>query len=847
MKTWFSTVSAAAVLSPLLIVQPAAAQTAAEPTTERPAGTAVDASGATLSEIIVTARRRNERLQDVPASVSVLTEATLANAGITTTEQAVNLVSGVTIVTNTAEPGDTQINIRGLNGARDAEMNVALVVDGILKTNTSVLNQDQSDLVQFEVLKGPQGAYYGRNAEAGAIVVSTRKPGDTLGVRARATAGNNDSYSGFLSVSGPLAEGVGLLVSGDYRRTDGFFRNDGPIPEAQGATIDQYKGWNLNSRLVAEIGDALNIDAKARYGKVRAGSINFNVVFGLPNFTAINPAFDNDVNTQPWQFLSNIPSDGNQRTIEASLKLDYDLGPATLTAWGSYNNVKQDLLADAAAAAFGFFNSTPECRLGVAALNAAGFQLPAPQVLGQVPESNIFVPNGSLISSFSPTTCDGAEFQRRDQKDGSFEVRLVSNRGGAVEWSVGAYFLNLTREVAVNLSYDRGLGVLRQDYAPPGSINPTEQLSADRFRTRVLATFGSVDWSLTPKLKLSGALRYDSERRKVSNLVDPTLRNQFVLGGNAPLNVGFLNGGTLPDKQRTFEQIQPKVALSYTPTPDWTVFANWGIGFKSGGFNNGGSKAAIDQTYNNAVGSNLLIRDDYDKEVSSAFEAGFKGSLLGGALSIEGAGYLTDIEDMQFFEFFVGNFGILRVVSNIDKVQIRGAELSMRLRANDWLSFYASGNINDSEIKRNRARPNTDGGKSPYTADYTLNFGGEANHPLTEALELLARVDVKVTGPTWFSTAQTGTQPTIFNAILPLAGLPAFLGNSNLSKAQRDSFTIVNARLGIQGERWRLSAFADNLFNARYLDEVIPAPDFGGSFISPGNRRSYGVELGYRF
>ncbi len=799
------------------------------------------------ADIIVTARRNEERLIDVPASVSVLTGEQLTAAGIINIEQAINLTPGVTIVTNTAEVGDTQINIRGVNGARDAEPNVALVVDGILKTNTSALNQDQGDLAQLEVLKGPQGAYYGRNAQAGAIVMQTRMPGDRFEARGRASYGNNDSQAVFASISGPLSDTTRALVSFDYRHTDGFYRNNGPVEVARGATIDQYRGWNVNARLMSDVSDAVELDVKAKYGKVRSGSINFNVVFALPNFAAINPAFNNDVNTQPYQFLSNIPSDGNQRTAETSVRLVADLGGAKLTGWAAYSDVKQDLLADAAAAAFGFFNTTPECRSSVAALNAAGFQLPAPQVLGEVPDSNLFVPNGSLISSFSPTTCDGAEYQLRNQRDVSAEVRLASQNGGPLQWSAGLYFLNFRREVGVNLSYDRGLGVLRQLYAGPDSTNPTEQLSHDEFNTNAYAAFGSVEYGFSDALKLSAALRYDREERRVNNLVDPTLRNQFVLGGNAPLNVGLLNGGTLAPQSRTFDQLQPKVSLLFKPSPDWSLYGDWGIGFKSGGFNNQGSQAAIDLTYNQAVGSNLRIRDNFDKERSSAFEAGFKGRLLDGKLTIEGAGYYTDISDMQFFEFYVGNFGILRVVSNIDKVRIYGAELGINWRVASWLSLFASGNVNDSKIIRNSARPNTAGGDAPYTADYTLNFGGDLNAPINDRLTFTARTDVRVTGPTWFHTSQTSDQPSIFNAILPLAGLPASLGNSNMSRSQRDAYTLVNLRLGLRTDRWRIIGFANNLFQTRYLDEVIPAPDFGGSFISPGDRRSYGVEFGFTF
>ncbi|WP_420542959.1 TonB-dependent receptor plug domain-containing protein, partial [Sandarakinorhabdus limnophila] len=149
---------------------------AATPAMAQQAVAADDGAG----EILVTARRNSERLIDVPASVSVVTAETLAATGTFRSQEILQLTPGVTIVSGSAEAGDTQINIRGLNGARDAESSVALVVDGILKTNTAQLNQVQGTLRQVEVLKGPQGAIYGRNAAAGAIVMTTIKPGDVL-------------------------------------------------------------------------------------------------------------------------------------------------------------------------------------------------------------------------------------------------------------------------------------------------------------------------------------------------------------------------------------------------------------------------------------------------------------------------------------------------------------------------------------------------------------------------------------------------------------------------------------------------------------------------------------------
>ena len=176
-------------------------------------------------EIIVTARRQDERLQDVPASVAVLTSAALQNTGASKAEDFVRLTPGVTIVTGTAEAGDTQVNIRGINGARDAESSVALMVDGILKTNTAQLNQPQGTLQQVEILKGPQGAIYGRNAAAGAIVIQTLKPGDTFEGAVSGSYANENTMELKAHVAGPISDSAGFVLSGYFRETDGFYRN----------------------------------------------------------------------------------------------------------------------------------------------------------------------------------------------------------------------------------------------------------------------------------------------------------------------------------------------------------------------------------------------------------------------------------------------------------------------------------------------------------------------------------------------------------------------------------------------------------------------------------------------
>jgi len=839
------TLASGAALGAIALAAPAMAQDAPE------AAPAAEEEGA----IIVTARRQSETLADVPASVTVLTAETLQKSGVQRADDFVQLTPGVTIVTGTAEAGDTQINIRGINGARDAESSVALVVDGILKTNTAQLNQNQGTLRQVEILKGPQGALYGRNAAAGAIVLQTLKPGDTLegGMLVRAAQDNTYLANGYIST--PVGEGAGLVISANYSTTDGFFRNRFLN---NSATIDDQEVWGIDGRFVADLGPDTELDVKARYADLSGASINFNAAFHLPNFAAVDPAFFEDVNDHPFGFYSNIRPTNDQTTFEASAKIEHKFEAATLTAWMLYSNVEQSLTADGTSADFARFTFPGTTPASVAAANAcaastralAGYPLNAPTFIGTSPVPFIFNPaTGSTFGPYSPTTCDGTQFQIRDQKDVSGEIRLASNGDGPFNWQVGAYYLHIDREVGVSLGADLGAGVTRQLYNAPNTTNPTTQLYNDAFKTDVYAVFASVEGDLTDRLNVTVAGRYDIEDRNVASLV-PTVFDPFTGG---PINPGqAVVGGVvqpIAPQSETFRQFQPKISLRYEVSPDINLYGNWGIGFKSGGFNNQGSAAIVNSAFNQFIGTNVQINDQYRKETSSAFEAGIKGKALDGVVTFDLAGYYTKIDDMQFFEFFVGAFGLLRVVSNIDEVEVYGGELNLTVEPVKGWTLYGSANVTESEIKANASRPVTVGNKSPYTADYTINLGTQVDLPVTDSIDFITRADYRITGPTWFHTLQDDTNPTLFSGLLPISALqlPAVVGNADYSISRRDTFGVMDLRVGVEGANWSVTAYAENLFNEKYLNEVITAVEFGGSFISPGGRQRFGVELGYKF
>ena len=202
---------------------------------------------------------------------------------------------------------------------------------------------------------------------------------------------------------------------------------------------------------------------------------------------------------------------------------------------------------------------------------------------------------------------------------------------------------------------------------------------------------------------------------------------------------------------------------------------------------------------------------------------------------VDAAVYQTKVDNMQIFNFFAGPFGLLRVVTNIDSATLKGVEGNVRWKASNYLTLFAGAATVDSKIDSYSGRPYTAGNAVPYAPKYTADAGADFNVPLSGGTSLVARVDASALGRTWFSTVQQ-------NQVYTLFGVPG-----DYSKTSRDPFKLVNARLGIRGEHFETTAWSRNLFNKQYLAEVIPAPEFGGSFIHSGTGRAFGIDVSYKF
>ena len=821
-----------------------------------------------LEEVVVTtARQRAESLQDVPATITALTSATLESANVQRAGDFVRLTPGVSLV-QTAEVADAQVNIRGINGARDAENSFALIIDGVLQTNPAAFNREYADLKQIEIVKGPQGAIYGRNAAAGAIIITTTTPGSSFKGDAKIGYGEDNTYTGSLVMSGPMSDRAGWKIAADYRSSDGFYKNR----FLKTKSVDDYKGYNVNARFVFEPNDSGKLDAKLHYGKVDGASISFNADFLVPGLTFSGlpnaQLFDEDVNSHNFDFVNNVDPYNHQEAKDISLKWDQDLSFGKLTAWALYSDIQNDFGSDGTSASYQFFATAPNTQAGCLSSTAAvfnsGFALPAPQLLFGP------FPNPGILGPYTATRCDGTQYQVRNQKDTSFEVRLASKGDSSLRWLAGLYYLTIDREVGVNTGIDDGVGVVRSLYVPRGQPNATEQLVWDNFKGDVYAAFGNIAYDISSTFEAALAVRYDSEERKVHNLVPVAARTQFfdftndgVFSGNSPLNPALVRSlnpalnadGTVPDRKRTFTQLQPKVSLTWKPTSTMTAYANWGVGFKSGGFNNTGAAATVDlfincitgrgpagQT-NNCTTANprptyrtVVVRDDFEKEKSSAAEIGFKGSFLDKRLTLDVAAFDTKVDNMQFFEFLVGTFGLLRVVNNIDEVKIKGFEVGSSFKVSSDLRLMAGYSRVQSEIRSNSSRPTSVGNQAPYTPSYTATLGADLDSPVGAGnWRLQAGAYGNLTGPTWFHVIQNQNNETV-----------AF-GTGNYTNGRRTAFRTIDTRLAMTNDQWMFAFIVKNLTDAKWLQEVIPAPEFGGAFIHPGSERRMSVEVGYKF
>lgn len=478
-----------------------------------------------LGDIVVTARKRSERLQDVPVAVSAVKGDALLTQGAINVQDVARVAPG--LFYQSIEPSRPNIYLRGI-GTRSfdagAESSVGTFVDGVYigRFGGQIANLVGVDRV--EVLKGPQGALFGRNTIGGAINVTTKKPGDEFEARVTGTYDrqshfNADGGGATAIVSGPLVEGkLFALVSGGVNHDDGDM-----LATNTGRRYNGETSKTARARLVWKAADDLEFDLAGDYLDTK-DSLGFrgNDVDGTrPAILVAKPGLTDAVDPDPYRFTQTSLSGSHDRSGGAGLTSTYNGEAFALTSVTAYRAGRERGDSDL---------------------------------------------DGTALDTVSnPVAEKSHQFSQ--------ELRLSSTSGGAltfddrVNWLVGAYYYaeHVTRSEGQFIGADSVLTFF--------SGSPFNNVSNVRVNTRSYAAFGQAGVKLTDTLKIDAGIRYSSDRKRA------------VIGGQTDFALPFLVPADFQvTPHKTFSSVDPSVTLSYKPTAAILAYASYSKGFKSGAF-----------------------------------------------------------------------------------------------------------------------------------------------------------------------------------------------------------------------------------------------------------------------
>jgi iron complex outermembrane receptor protein len=481
-----------------------------------------------LEEILVTARKRDEALLDVPVAVNAFTADEIQSAGILRPQDFIALTPNMTMV-QTQNQGTSFVIVRGISQARNSEPSVAVLIDGVLMANPSQFNQELFDIESIQVLKGPQGALYGRNAIGGAVIIQTREPGDELEGNLMVGYESGPGYAIRGGVGGPLgsSDAWKFQLSGSYFDTDGHIDNANLGEEA-----DPFEDLSGRAKLIWEPNDAFKGDLRVYASQVDTQALYFNITEQVDD-TSLPVRVDNH--------------GVNERDIAgASLKLDFDLGAGTLTSITAYDELEELLTGDQ-------FDFLPY--------------------------------DESVLKRFFFS--DQAQHQWLDVETVSQELRYTSSSENRLRWILGAYVIATDRFISTGNVFDDESGVVPEVKRDPlPRFAPQFTFLSDSQDNLAWAAFGELSYDLTDQLELSLALRYDRDERE-----NTTETPQEFLPG--PINCDTVPqpdpcAFTGQVRKETWDDYQPKATLRWKPGDDVTTYVGYSRGFRSGGFNQTG-------------------------------------------------------------------------------------------------------------------------------------------------------------------------------------------------------------------------------------------------------------------
>tara|TARA_R110002072_G_scaffold21779_1_gene76855 strand:+ start:197 stop:2449 length:2253 start_codon:yes stop_codon:yes gene_type:complete len=658
------------------------------------------AQAGVLEEVIVTATKQAESLQDIAVTVSVFTEDAIQQANIRDASDIAILTPALNINANIS-PFSSRISIRGIGtpGSSFLEPSVGTFVDGVYLNRSGLAVSDLVDVARIEVLQGPQGTLYGKNTNAGAISITTKRPSfESTEGHLEATAGNYAMGRVTGALSGPLSNTLAYRVAGNVHQRDGYLQN------LAGKDLNDADEWSLVGKLLWEPDDRFSMLAKVSHVRRDMDCCAPDSVHDPRAEQAIIDRGLPPLGTDPFdqRTAQDTLTPFKQDSSAVSLHIDYDTGWGTLqsiTAWDEYD-----------------VDSSQETSRSV------------------------------LDTTFLNQPQSGDSLSQ--------ELRF-SNSSDRIDYMAGLYyFQQTTREFEGELSALVGddVGVGTQIFGPQlGFIAaPGDSAIQDNvFHTDTVALFSRATWHVGSDWHLTGGLRWSRERKEADLFVEVTstaltARDPATLP--APLLALLAQQGIFPpfsllaaarpeiDERFSRESgnVDWLASVSYDLNPDTLLFASISTGTKSGGFN--GVAGATDER-------------EFDDEDTTSYELGVKSTLLDARLRINSTLFFTAITNLQSSQQAASGLG--QVTRNQGEAEVSGIDL--QVDALPLPNLTLSLGLQYLDTYEFTAGPDQ-GLNLPFVAELSGSLAATLVFPLAHG-NLYLRSDYNVMGDHWTNSA----------------------------------------------------------------------------------------------
>lgn len=627
-----------------------------------------DTETSTLDEIIVTANRRAEALQDVPAAITAISGETLTRDNITGLEGVADRTPGLTFAAFAS--GQPEIAIRGVGTKEDgpaASDSTVVSVDGVYIAARSAQVFDLFDLERVEVLRGPQGTLYGKNSIGGSINFVTLQPTEDFRLRARVKVGNFGRLDAAGLVSGQIADSVFGKLAASYRSSDGYLRNvlvGSPHygerwGETESLSLRGTLRWQPTDRFEAILTlDSAHDDngATNREPVGSAGPLHNCGCASDP--VAVNVALGGA--GSPRTTLADVEGFTKRDIFGAALTLNYEFDFATFSSITSYRHTDYDYLEDS--------SGLPGSSVFTDLTGASG----NPNLVLLGPATNGFTFKVTDAVSETP-------------KQLTQELRLTSPSGGALDWIVGAF-----------ISHEENARTEGFIFPSLGRTDGLPSVSSS-FQTNdglAYAAYAQASYSPIERLKFTGGARYSYERKEITS-------GARILSG-LPL---LLQGYPEVAAEDSWKNFTWKLVADYEIAPGVLTYASVATGFKSGGFTGTASTALVAST-------------PFGPEEATNYEVGAKTELFDRHVRLNLAAFFTDYKDLQVTRFFQPagtTFGQF-ITENAGKAEIKGLELETTVRPTHAFEFGGTVSLLDARYTEFTGTPS-----QVVTGDFTGN------------------------------------------------------------------------------------------------------------------------------